>query len=243
MIAVLSGIGWVTPFSIGHGRDYKALINPDGKLPALKRKDVFEEPDSHFGRMDEYSKLGLAAIAFALKDADLHRWKVKRPVGIIASTVYGCLKTDIDYLNTMIPEGGLFASPNLFAYTLPNTFLGEASIRFGLSGMSFVVSEQSSLKLTPVSMALESVASGDMETMLAGICDLECPLQHKLIDQAVPGALFFVIEKNPRSTIPAYGKFDLGRMSEVVFRGVEVQDLTQLVHACLADHHHERLLI
>ena len=78
--------------------------------------------------MDEYSKLGMGAIAYALKDAMLDEWEEKRAIGIIASTVYGCLGTDFDYYNTVIPQDGLFASPNLFTYTLPNCFLGDAAM-------------------------------------------------------------------------------------------------------------------
>ena len=34
---------------------------------------------------------------------------------------------------------GRLSSPNLFAYTLPNSFAGEAALRFGLTGPTLVV--------------------------------------------------------------------------------------------------------
>ena len=61
----------------------------------------------------------------------------------------------------MIPEGGALASPNLFAYTLSNCFTGEAAIRFGLTGPSYVVGEPGPQGFTSLSLALESLADGE----------------------------------------------------------------------------------
>ena len=141
MKAFITGIGWVTATDMGCGRDHNRFEFKAGKLPDITRKNVFDAPYPHFGRLDRYSRLGLSAIAFALKDAILDRWTHPRPIGIIASTVHGCLDTDLDYYDTVIPEDGRLASPNLFAYTLPNSYLGEAAIRFGLTGASYVISD------------------------------------------------------------------------------------------------------
>ncbi|MBW1821354.1 MAG: beta-ketoacyl synthase, partial [Deltaproteobacteria bacterium] len=116
MTAAITGIGWVTAAGMGCGRKSDSFSMPAGNLPKITGMAVFNKPSKQIGRMDEYSRLGLAAIAFALKDAGLEKWKKKRDIGIIASTVYGCLHTDIDFFNTVIPNGGLMASPNLFAY-------------------------------------------------------------------------------------------------------------------------------
>ena len=64
----------------------------------------------------------------------MDHWQQKRRVAILAETYSGCLETDCDYFTTVIPEQGALASPQLFAYTLSNTFLGEAALRFGLTG-------------------------------------------------------------------------------------------------------------
>ena len=50
-----------------------------GPLPRLSRKDVFLRPFPRFGRMDNYSRLGVSAISFALRDAGLER--MDRPTG------------------------------------------------------------------------------------------------------------------------------------------------------------------
>ena len=124
-MTAISGIGWVTAAGMGCGRDHDDFSMPNRPLPAIDRKSVFDRPDKNFGRMDEYSRLGLAAVTFALRDAGLEQWESKRDIGVIAATGYGCLWTDIDYYETVIPHEGTLASPNLFAYTLSLIHISE----------------------------------------------------------------------------------------------------------------------
>ena len=115
MKALITGIGWVNSTGMGCGREHRRFEMTAGRLPGITRPAIFEKPCQRFGRMDRFSRLGLAAIAFALKDAGLEKWTRKRDIGIIASTVYGCLATDVDYFDTVIPQEGRLARPNLLA--------------------------------------------------------------------------------------------------------------------------------
>ncbi len=232
MSAEISGIGWVTAASMGCGKDHVSFIMPYEHLPKIKAAAVFKEPYPYFRRMDEYSRLGLTAIAFALQDADLTERTEKRNIGIIASTVYGCLSTDVDYYDTVMPQNGLSASPAMFSYTLPNSFLGEAAIHFGLTGPSFVVNEQVPSGLAGLQMALDSVDCGEIETMLCGICDLGCPPSLCANSILPPGALFFVLEKFPVKD-SSYGPVSLDRKGHILFNRTEIEDLTMLVQKCL----------
>ena len=119
-------------------------------------------------------------------------------MGIVVATVYGCLQTDLDYLETVLPEDGAFASPALFSYTLSNCFLGEAAARFGLTGSGYVVSRHNGAGLSSVEAVLEDMACGGLETALAGICDLGCPPDFPPDADVIPGAAFMVIEKKTR---------------------------------------------
>ena len=233
MIASITGIGWVTSTSMGSGRDYKPLVTQDGRLPKLTSRMIFGKSSIHFGRLDDYSKLGFAAIAFALKDARLDQWDTKRPVGIIASTTYGCLATDIDYYETVIPEGGAFASPSLFAYTLPNVYLGEVATRFGLTGQTFVVNEPELTGIAGLRMALNSLILNDCSVMLAGFCDAGRPEQFDYPAQINPGALFFVLEKAPEHRDLSYGELDMGKESLIYFREKEIPSLQSLAEMCV----------
>ena len=171
MKAHITGIGWVTTTGMGCAKDHDRFVMTAGQLPHVSAGAVFDKPYPQFRRMDEYSRLGLAAVAFSLKDAGLHDFEEKRNIGIIASTLYGCLNTDIEFFRTVMPIRGMHARPALFSYTLPNTFLGEAAIRFGLTGTSFIINEQASLGPACLQMALECITSGEADKMLCGVCN------------------------------------------------------------------------
>ena len=233
MIADITGIGWVTAAGMGCARDHNAFAMTEGRLPSISRKSVFDKPYSYFRRLDEYSRLGLAAIAFALRDAGRDEWTQKRHIGIIASTEYGCLKTDIEYFDTVMPQQGTGASPALFSYTLPNSFLGEAAIRFGLTGPTFAINEQVPLGPTCLQMALDSIACGEADMMLCGVCNLEYPPPFSGISKVPPGALFFMIEKSSAKG-RSYGKLRLNREGHIEFKGTAINDLVSLVQQCMA---------
>ena len=232
-MSLITGIGWVTVSGMGHGKESKDFALTAGSLPRISRKSVFEKPYQHFGRMDEFSRLGLVAILFALKDAGLDEWTQMRDIGILASTVYGCLQTDIDYLDTVMAGDGQSPSPALFSYTLPNCFLGEAACHFGLMGAAYVINEQYPSGLGSVCAAMDGIASGAFEKTLAGICDMGCPEHFKLKEKAVPGAVFLVIEKTPRSGWLPYGSLTMGKNGDIMFNGKEIEDMVGLVKECL----------
>ncbi|MBW2615518.1 MAG: hypothetical protein JRD02_05030 [Deltaproteobacteria bacterium] len=229
----ITGIGWVTVSGMGHGRESKDFALTAGRLPRISRKSVFVKQYQHFGRMDEFSRLGLAAIAFALKDAGLDEWTQMRDMGILASTVYGCLQTDIDYFDTVMPGDEQSPSPALFSYTLPNCFLGEAACHFGLTGAAYVINEHHPSGLSAVCAAMDGIACGEFENTLAGICDLGCPEHFPLKEKVVPGAVFLVIEKTPRSGCLHYGYLTMDKNGVIMFNGKKIEDLVGLVKECL----------
>ena len=146
---------------MGCGRDHENFAQPYGQLPEINPSDLFKKPYPNFRRMDKYSRLKLTAIAFALLDAGLSEWTRERNIGMIASTFYGCLGTDVDYYKTVIPDRGVHASPALFSYTLANSYLGEAAIRFGLTGTNYVITEQHPTGLAGLQAALDHITRED----------------------------------------------------------------------------------
>lgn len=232
--ADITGIGWVTSAGMGCGRDHRRFAMARGSLPEIKPADVFDEPYPYFRRLDGYSRLGVAAIAFALKDAGLSGWTEKRNIGVIAATVYGSLGTDIDFYDTVMPHSGLSTSPALFPYTLPNSFLGEAAIRFGLTGAGFVINEQHPAGRVSLQTALDHLAWGDLQKILVGVCDQGCPQPFVGQSGVVPGALFFMIEKCPATGPLSYGKLALSKRGDLQFRGTQIDDFYDLVQKCLA---------
>lgn len=233
MRTVVTGIGWVNTSGYAQGR--REIFSPGcpGNLPRLLPKSLFRRSFQRFGRLDEYSRLGVAAIALALKDAELDVFSGPRNIALLSSTVYGCLSTDDEYYNTVLHEDGRLASPSLFAYTLPNSFLGEAAIHFGLSGATYVVNE--SLPSTPFALmtALASIKAGEHEAVIVGQCDYGPPRVLGVENNFIPGALFFVLQNDEATRHHlAYGELTQGNGMNVFFNAQEVTDLDTLAGMC-----------
>jgi 3-oxoacyl-[acyl-carrier-protein] synthase II len=232
--SVVAGIGWVTSRGPGRGREAREFSMTAGPIPPVTREDVFPEPNLRFGRLPHYSRVGLAAIAFALRDAGMEHWESKRPTGIVASTRTGCLATDIEYYNTVLPEGGGLPSPNLFSCTLPTCFLGEASIQFGLTGPTLIASDPAEDALGGVRMGLENLSWGECDIMLAGHIDLPAGPAIPGILPPLAGGLFMVLENARDSAAGGYGTLDLSEGGAVRHNGIAISGLNELVRACLA---------
>jgi len=232
MKASINGIGWVTSAGYGQGRQIQSqpLLPGDLKIPT--RKDVFAQINRRFGRLDDFSRVGLAAVTFCLRDGAAEEWQEKRPLGLVATSRYGCLQTDMNYLQTMIPQHGLLASPNLFAYTLPNCFLGEASLRFGLTGNSMILNRHDPGYLALLKSGLEELAWSEQSGVLVGIVDLNSPPE-LAADDDLPGSLFLLFERTPRAEVSSYGELER-HGEELRFNGDVVDDLHELVAVCLA---------
>jgi 3-oxoacyl-[acyl-carrier-protein] synthase II len=238
VLAEITGIGWVTAASMGCGKDYDDFLMTDGRLPDISHESVFHRDYPSFRRLDEYSRLGLVAIGFALRDAGIDEWKEKKPIGMIASTESGCLLTDIAYFDGVLSQKGIGASPALFSYTLPNSFLGEAAIRFGLTGTTFVITEEIPLGTACLQTALECIALREADRMLCGVCNTEALPPYHGLNSSPPGALFFMIEKSPASGF-SYGRPGLRDKGGIDFNGREVTDLARLTRMCLAGRHRD----
>ena len=232
MKAMITGVGWVNSSGSGQGR--QAVFHPGSGegLLNLSAKGIFDKPVPRYKRMDEYSRLGLTGIALALKDAKLDQWTEMRNIAVISSTVYGCLQTDADYYDTVRPEGGRLASPNLFAYTLSNTFLGEAAIYFGLTGAGLIIHESSLSGCSGLLLAMDSLARKECEVVITGICDTGPPLSLGLTGRAVPGAVFFVLQQALTGQGSSYGTLTREKSGEIFFEGEMVEDLNDLAGWC-----------
>ena len=230
----ITGAGWVTAGGEGRGRKADPFGYYESALPALAGKTPFTNQNfRRFGRLDRFSRLGLRAAAYALQDAGLDAWKEKRDIGIIASSVLGCLATDLDYYHTVMRKNGILADPNLFTYTLPNSFLGHASIIFGLTGVNFVINEKTDSGISALRSAMDCISLGECDTMLAGVCDVEAPPDFPVSRKAVPGAIFLVIEKTIERQIKPYGRISVDKDGILYFNESEIKGISMFIRMCL----------
>ena len=233
MIADITGIGWITAAGLGRGRNHSGFSMPLGQLPAFPPENIFSVPYPNLRRMDDFSRLGVSAIGLTLKDADLDAWTMKRDIGVVAATVYGCLGADVDFYNSVIPDHGAQASPAVFSYTSANSFLGEAAIHFGMTGTNYAVFEQHPGGLAGLRAALAHVAAGDNEKMMGGVCDVGCPELFGQPDIVPSGAVFFMLEALGANPGNSYGTLASRSPDELLFNSVPVEDLSTLVNQCL----------
>jgi len=226
MEAFITGIGWVSKESMGMPGVRQFAQNQT--LPRIKRKDVLRHPYKTFGRMDAFSKLGFTAIAFALRDAGIKKNEKKKDISMIASTVTGCLETDITFQETM---SGVMPSPAVFAYTLDSSFLGEAAIYFGLTGENFVINEKKTNGLKGLFMSLEIIASGVSDIVLCGICNSD--IKAIKMDSSIinPGALFFVVQKD---SLHSYGTIKSNSLESCYYQNdIKITTLYDLAQKCI----------
>ncbi len=202
--ARLTGIGWVNAAGSGRGRCDRASDWPEGTpvVPTAILKSL--KGGSRFGRLDLFSQIGVAAIGLALHDAGL---LLEQPVkesgsvpqtdrnpgtiGLICATTSSCSRTDQKFFNT-VKEEPCLASPGLFVYTLATSFLGEAALRFSLTGLTMAVIEPRPGAADAICTAIEELNNGDDEIMVAGLCNL---FAEKSKTPLASGALFLVLEK------------------------------------------------
>jgi len=132
-----------------------------------------------------------------------------------------------------MPQNGALSSPNLFAYTLPSSLLGEAAVHLGLTGPTFVINRPERPDLACLQVAWENVAWGECETMLTGTCDVQRPATYFCDHDAPPGAVFLLIQTAPRDGASGYGRIDMKQDGTLLLNEGPIDSLIDLVQACL----------
>ena len=190
------GGGWVTAVTWGRMTDglKPILAAGDPLIPPVE--EIYLSPPVRYRRFDSYCRIGCAAIALALKDAGMDRAERTRPIGIIASTRYGCFETDLAFYATAREEEGIYASPNLFAFTLPGIAISEAAIHFRLTGPTFTVGDPIGQRgYNALGIAVDLLSSGTCRTVITGWVDAGSRLlkQKAADDDGVRGAIFIAL--------------------------------------------------
>ena len=229
----ITGISWITAGGIGTGKNYDPFDIIKGALPQIPGENLPVNPGFRKGRLDRFSLLGLQTITNALSDAGLYEWDKKRDTGIVASTVYGCLVTDLDYYETVIPESGILPDPNLFTHTLSNIFIGYAAILFGLTGPNYILYEKTNAGISAIRSAMECILSGECDTMLAGICDCEPPENAPGSETVMPGSIFIVIEKSPVHEKGEFGRLSIDISRNILLNKTIINDMVSCVRECM----------
>jgi 3-oxoacyl-[acyl-carrier-protein] synthase II len=234
MDVVVGGAGWVTVGGLGGTLRHTGFGLRFGPLPEFRCAAVLQRPCQRFGRFDAFSRSGVAAVSFALEDAGLAEWESKRPFGIVAGTELGCLEVDAAYYASALDGDGSTASPNLFTYTLPTCFLGEAAAHFGLSGPTYVLTLAPDRPWGWLTAALDLLADGSAPVVLAGVNETAVPSPLPVLQRPPSGAVFLALA-SPGAA--ACFRRPLGRLrcdeEGVGFDGREIRSLAALVEVLI----------
>lgn len=204
----ITGGAWIS--SAGHGvlGDGKEIQIDDSEPVIPPAKEVFDSPLARYGRFDIFTKLGCTAAALALKNTgppeiSAESMEGENSTGMIISSLFEIMETDIDYYQTTLDEDGTLSSPNLFSYTLPVIVLGETAVHFKLTGPTFCVGEEVKEKgLNAIRSAMSILNSGKASKMLVGWIDSP-PADIKTGDgeKSDKGAVFLILDRAPNKSL------------------------------------------
>ena len=146
------------------------VIGGDGipEKPFDKRK-IFPRNSKHTGRLDTRGWAVCAAISATLEAAGLlDRGEDKLPVAIYYSDDLGSQAADVAYFKDYLDYGETGGRANLFVHTLPSSPLGEASVRFGLTGETAYFAASGDVLREMLTAAADAVSAETGDLFLIG---------------------------------------------------------------------------
>lgn len=180
MSAIVTGLGWVTPFgrdldtvwqAINAGKRTAPAEVDSGfgtKMPILRVSDDTVKDAAAFPRLRRSSSISLFAVAAALDafaSAGLDEEKLKRTALIFTSSDGGVIYTRRFYAD--IVERNLGAgSPLLFPETVYNASASHIAARLGITGEALTLVGDSTAAITAVQTATELLATGEADHCL-----------------------------------------------------------------------------
>lgn len=191
-------------------------------------------PKRTLRRIDHFSQLALTGAYLAMNDAGLNHFESKA-TGLVICSGYGSAKTTFSFLDSIIDDGDVCASPTLFSNSVHNAAAGHISILMGLEGPCLTVSQFEMSVPSALLSAIEWLREGRAGQVLFGAVDEYCnvlgycyqgffgkvderkitPLSREL-QSAVPGegAVFFLLSKE-KSTDRNYGYISSVKISDI----------------------------
>lgn len=161
----ISGAGWCREGECGMASKGRRIsCSPD----QLRRMDeFFPYPVKQFGRFELQSRLNIAAVALALRDAEIGcRRDGRIDFGLVRTNDTACHEANWSFFSDYVECGRNLARGNLFIYTLPSSPLAETAIHFGLQGPLLYIRSDGFI-LDAIEYAELLLDQGGLEGMLA----------------------------------------------------------------------------
>ncbi|HEY3307639.1 MAG TPA: beta-ketoacyl synthase N-terminal-like domain-containing protein [Desulfuromonadaceae bacterium] len=164
--ALESGLGRVTEMTV------PAAQGPL-QIPAFRSETERLEgfvPKRTLRRIDHYSKMGLLGAYLALQDGGLLGSDLSR-LGVVVASGYGATATTFAFLDSIIGDGDICASPTHFANSVHNAAAANISIMLGAKGPSLTVSQFDMSVPSALLSARQWLAEERVDAVLFGAID------------------------------------------------------------------------
>ncbi|MFA6958011.1 MAG: beta-ketoacyl synthase N-terminal-like domain-containing protein [Thermoanaerobaculia bacterium] len=123
-------------------------------------------------RMNNLSRMGLAAAKLAVADAGLEAAGFARPeVGVAIGTAFGPVQTSIEYLREYMEKGAALAPPQLFAESVANAPGSHIAIEHGFEGFNVTFTQRESSAMTALMFACGQLIKGTAKAAVCGGVD------------------------------------------------------------------------
>jgi 3-oxoacyl-[acyl-carrier-protein] synthase II len=143
------------------------------QLPAFRAEtERLEEfvPKRSLRRIDHYSRMGLLGAYLALADAGMLGPDLSR-LGVVVASGYGATATTFAFLDSIIGDGDICASPTHFANSVHNAAAANISIMLGTKGPSLTVSQFDMSVQSALVSARQWLAEQRVDAVLFGAID------------------------------------------------------------------------
>ena len=153
----VNGIGVVGGFGCGvndlrrhlQSTDKKTETRASGKMGLCKEAHAFRADTAHLEsfvpkramrRLDHFVRMAALGVYLAIEDAGFHRNGPEK-VGVVLATGYGAAQATFSFLDTVINDGDVCASPTFFASSVHNSAAAYISILTQAAGPTLTVSQ------------------------------------------------------------------------------------------------------
>ena len=188
---VLTGAALVTARGIESGAELDSLFSAADTRGLIPDAALTLDPGKA-RRFDRSARLCVVAARAAMASAEVEGKALDlRSAGIVFGSAFGAVDESAAFVHRLFEKGPRLASPFEFPNLVPSSPIGNASIYLGLHGPSLATADLRSSGECAILSAIELVALGEAEAMIAG----GITVRSELVD-----ALFFPLFDDHAST-------------------------------------------
>lgn len=169
-------------------------VDPRFCVPDFSLEDSLENARP-FRRVANVTKFALAAVAMAIRDADLTLVREDRSrTGVVIGVTHGALVFSSQYHEGLLQDGPEAASPMLFAESVLNAPAGNVAMAFGIRGPVHTMIGEESVGAQAIEAALALLRSGSVDRCIVVGTEEKSPLidnayerMEHVASRAIPG--------------------------------------------------------